>query len=57
METTQLLQLITAICFSVTGALFLFRSRKPGEHASRVAGILFLVAAAINWILVAGVFG
>lgn len=58
METQQLLQLVTAICFSAVGIVFLLRARQPGMgHSARLAGFLFLLAAAINWLLFARLFG
>ncbi len=57
METAQILQLITASCFTIVGLIFLRRRDERNRNQARLAGILFLVAAALNWILFARVFG
>jgi hypothetical protein len=58
MDTVDTFQLISALCFTVVGILFLTR-RGAGERTRKqghLAGTLFLIAAAANWLLFAKVF-
>ena len=52
MEAPQIVQLVAALLLTLAGLLmFIHRDQSPGFGRYKLAGMLFLVAAAVNWVL------
>ena len=50
MSSIQIAHLFVALCFTVAGIVML-RSGSSERRNAKLSGILFLIAAAINWAL------
>ena len=56
MTTPHIFQFVTALAFTLLALIFLMRrGDASGANRYKLAGILFLIAAALNWLLFAGV--